>query len=209
MKTAPHLLGLISLLVCSAAAQIVPPSSRRVQPTATVEVLVFTTDGRYLDTPTVELFESFDHQNLEAKFHDGVAEGIPYGSYRVRGNVSGYYNTEERQVSIYGQRVTLVLGATSLSMATRPEEFHGHVIGPLPPGKKSYAKLTGIYSSGSIESAIGPDGDFEMVGMPRGLYLLLILSENRILASSLVSLPYPGGAISQIRIGQDRAILGF
>ena len=167
------------------------PNSR--EPAATVELIAFSTRGVFLPLApiVVEVFQSEGEKNLAAKFRNGVAEGVPFGIYRMKARLSGFY-PEERYVRVNQQRTTVVLGLEvgRIDFPGLPYSLHGRIVGqPLPASKKSFVKLTGIYSSLSMESAVGPDGAFEFSGFSDGLFLLLVANEDGILGSRVLRLP--------------------
>jgi hypothetical protein len=170
---------------------------------ATVQVLAFETHGAFLGAPEVRLFESQDHKNISSSFRAGVADHVPFGVYRIEAYVGGFY-PEVRYVAVYRQRVTVAVGlefGREALTLPNPTSLHGKVIAPLPPAKKSLAKLTGLFSNRSLESSIDPNGEFDFSIPWEGRYLLLILNEDGVLASRSIDIPYRGPPI-EIEIGQ-------
>jgi hypothetical protein len=173
---------------------------------AEVEVVAYDTYGHFLGTPTVKLFESEDHKNIATKFQRGTAEGVPLGVYRVEAYRPGFYS-QARYVRVYQPRVTIILGLEPGHEASpTPLRLHGRVIGePMPSTKRIFIKLSGIFSDVSLESVIGPDGGFDLAGMPWGAYRVLVVSEDGILGSRIITVPYDGPPL-QIEVGHDRAV---
>jgi len=170
---------------------------------AKVEVVAFDSNGRFLGAPNVSLFESDDHKNLAAKFHAGVADGIPFGIYRIEGHLPAY-SSEIRYVRVYQPHVAVVLGLTfSVELPEVPPILHGRVVGQVPP--KSFVRLVGVYSNLSMESAIGADGEFNLGGLSDGRFLLLVVGQKGILASRAVSIPYTGPAL-EVELGRDQVV---
>jgi hypothetical protein len=170
---------------------------------ATVEVVAFDTRGQFLGRPVVTLFESDDHKNLAAGFRAGVAEGIPYGEYRIQGHRTAYFS-ESRDVRVYQKHTTVILGlAVGFEQSTVPLSLHGRVAGlQSDQQKRTFVKLAGVYSNASLESAVGPDGSFDLAGMIWGVYLLMVVGEKGILASRLIEIPYVGPPLL-IETGRD------
>jgi hypothetical protein len=197
---------LIVLSIGCLAAQIEQRSNQvsdAEQFVARVEVCAFDSRGTFLAAPTVRVFESESHKDFSTSFRSGVADHIPFGIYKLEAYMSGFY-PEVRYVAIYRPQVTVVVGLAfgreALTLP-QPPTIHGKVIGSLPRDKKIFAKLAGIYSDRALESKIGRDGDFDF-GVPwDGRYLLLIVSEDAILASRTIDIPYMGRAI-EIKIGE-------
>jgi hypothetical protein len=157
-----------------------------------------------LGTPEVRLFESDDHKNLASAFHSGVADHIPFGVYRIEAYVGGFY-PEIRYVSVYLQRMTVVVGlplGREAMVLPVPPSLHGKVLGTLPSSKRSFVRLTGVFSSQSLESIIGSDGSFDFSIPTDGKYLLLVVSEDGILASRMIESPYTGSPL-EIKIGGE------
>jgi hypothetical protein len=171
---------------------------------ARVEVLAFDTRGKFLGAPTIEVFEADNHTNFAAKFHAGVAEDIPFGEYRIKSDLPAY-SSEARFIRVYQRRVTVVLGLTvGYELPSIPLSLHGRVVGRVPP-QRTFVRLAGVFSSLSMESPIGPDGGFDLVGLTWGKYLLLVVGEDGVLASRALTIPYTGPPL-EIDIRADRTI---
>jgi len=162
---------------------------------ATVELVAYDTYGNRLGAPSQIMdFESIeDHKNLAEKFHDGLAEDIPFDVYRVEARLPAYYSAR-RYVNVYQDRVIVILG---LQVGTEqqlvPRILRGHVAGiTTADNDRSFAKITGVYSDVSFESKISQNGEFEMAGVSDGLYILLVAGGKGILASQLLRVPYQG-----------------
>ena len=197
----------MNLLVFYCMAAVLPAcltaQARSGSASAKVEVIAFDTNGRFLGAPNVSLFESDDHKNLAARFRAGVADGIPFGIYRVEGRLPAY-SSEIRYVRVYQPHVTVVLGLTfSVELPEVPPVLHGRVVGQISP--KSFVRLVGIYSNVSMESSIEADGSFTLGGLSDGQFLLLIVGQKGILASRAVSIPYTGPGL-EVEIGRDQVV---
>lgn len=178
--------GLMGAKRAAAAAEV--PEKR----TATVQVLAFRTLGGYLSkSPTIERFESRDRKNFASRFHNGVAEGIPFGDYLMVASVFPL-EPERRLVRIYQAQVMVVIGPAVRGIDFREDQFdlHGRVVDPLLVGKRSFVKLVGVFSAASLETSISDSGVFEFGGLTWGKYLLLVISEDGIVATRPISIPY-------------------
>jgi hypothetical protein len=169
-----------------------------------VEVVAFGSNGKFLGAPNVTLFESEDRRDIARRFQRGIAENVPFGVYRIRAFLPGFYSCV-RYAAVYQRRTTVVLGLEpGYEASPGPLRLSGRVVGQRPSAaNRSFVKLTGVFSSLSVESAIGPDGRFELSGMEFGTYLLLVVGEDGVLASRLVRLPGDGPTV-QVEIGRDR-----
>jgi len=174
---------------------------------ATVQVLAFETRGGFLGPPQVRVFESESHKDFSNAFRAGVANQIPFGIYRIEAYVDGFYS-EVRYVAVYRKHVTIIVGlpfGREAMVLPVPPSLHGKVIGSLPRGSKSFVKLMAIFSSASMESAIGDDGGFDFSIPWEGRYLLLVVNESGILASRTIEIPYSGPPF-EIKMVQDSGL---
>jgi len=184
----------VSLALACAFGQIAPPPAVTPQQVATVEVIAFDTRGPFLGAANVKTFESYDHHEFASSFHDGRAEKIPFGVYRVVGSRTAYYS-ETRYVNIFQRNVTVVLGLSfGFELPEVPLTLRGRVLGlSAPPGKDTFVKLCGVYSNESFESAIDSRDMFEFAGLrPSGVFLLLVVGKDGVLASRTITIPYVG-----------------
>jgi hypothetical protein len=139
----------------------------------------------------VRTFTSLDSgRDFANFFHGDAAENVPYGDYRIEVSAVAHYS-ERRFVGVYQKKVIVIVGLEfGHEVFATPLDLHGRV-NDLPASaiKASFVKLVGLYSSTSWESAITPDGSFEMSGMGWGKYLLLVVGENGVLASRIITIP--------------------
>jgi hypothetical protein len=176
---------MVAMFPCLLAAQ------HTVNRIARVRVVAFDTRGALLDPPDISIFTSRETGDLASKFHGGVADGIPYGAYRIRAHRTAY-SGEVRHVWVYQPQVTVVVGLTfGYELPVVPPTLPGRVIGAIVPGE-TFVKLVGVYSSGSTESAIDSGGAFELGGLSDGRFLLLVVSKSGVLASRPITIPYTG-----------------
>lgn len=163
------------------------------RPVATVRVVAYEANGRYLGMPDVRTFVELDNkENLASKFHNGVASGIPYGEYQIEGHESAYF-PDSRHIAVYQPFVTIVLGLRFASELPQiPPTLPGHVIGLQGSTEKTFAKLIGVYENVSMESSIDGDGRFTLGGLSSGLFVLLIIGEKGVIASRTLTVPYTG-----------------
>lgn len=169
------------------------PRERRI-PTATVQVIAYeATTGRYIGAPDIQLFvDRDDQQDLAVAFHDGVATGIPYGTYHVEAK-KPYYYSDETSVAVFQPSVTIVLGLRfAEELPDVPPVLTGHITGYQGPTDRVFAKLVGIYGHASAESSIDGKGQFTLGGLPDGVFLLMIVSDHGVLATRTLRIPYTG-----------------
>ena len=170
-------------------------------PKATVRVVAYEANGRYIGAPDISLFvDAGGHENLASKFHDGVALDIPYSVYRIEGRQPGYYS-DSKYIRIYQPLVTVVLGLR-FSTEWSPLTLSGRVLGYPGPAEKTFAKVIGVYESVSGESPISSDGKFTLGGLSPGLFVLMIVGEKGVRASKTVTVPYTGPPL-EIEIKND------
>jgi hypothetical protein len=180
----------LSLLAQDAASLAAIREGRRLS--ATVSVVAFDTNGKFLGAPSVSVFEDpDDRDNLAPKFQKGVAEKIPYGTYRIDARLPGRV-LDTKYVWVYQSHVTVVLGLqVSLELPEIPPTLHGRVVGSVS-ASKIFVRLASVYSNSSMDSAIAPDGSFDLSIPPVGKFLLLVIGEGGVLATRPISLPYTG-----------------
>jgi hypothetical protein len=187
-------------------AQDVPDPAAPVQGgrqlTAEVSVVAFDTNGRFLGSPDVGIFESADdHMNMATKFHAGIAKGVPYGLYRIEARLVAY-SSDVKYVRVYQQHVTIVLGLTvGHELPEIPPSLRGRVVGKLP-FDRSFVRLLGVYSNVSMDSSIDPEGRFDVGGLSDGKYLLLVVGEGGVLANRTISIPYTGPPL-EVKVGRE------
>jgi len=172
---------------------------------ATVSVIAFDTNGRFLGSPEVKLFESDDgHKNFASRFHGGVAEGIPYGDYRIEARMTAY-SSDSKSVRIYQQHVAVILGlAVSHELPQIPPNLPGRITGHLPTSK-GFVRLIGVFANISIDSSIDSEGRFNLAGLSDGKYLLMVIGEGGILTSQPLTVPYTGPPL-EIDVGRELTV---
>ena len=147
-------------------------------------------------------FSSACHRNLAARFHAGVATGVPYGNYRIEARLTAY-SSDAKSVRVYQQHVTVILGLTvSQELPEIPPNLPGRIVGLLRT-TKSFVRLIGVYANVSIDSSIEPDGRFDLGGLSAGKYLLMVVGEGGILASRQLIIPYAGPPL-EIQLSGDQ-----
>ncbi len=171
---------------------------------ATVRVVALDSNGKALGVPEVSLFEDGPSKNLAAQFQSGFAQRVPFGVYRMKARVPGFY-PEVRYVRVYQRETVVLIGLQpGYEASPVPEIVRGHVKGQAGSLlKNTFAKLNGVFSSVSMESVVAADGSFQFAGVPWGRYVLLILAGPDVIGSRFVRLPQDGPNI-EIEAGKDR-----
>jgi hypothetical protein len=193
----------IFLTVACLAAQRHPSRSVTEQKDsiATVTVVGFNAwRGNPLDPPIIREFKSGDSgRNLANLFRQNVAEGVPFGSYRIGAYLPGYTSVL-RDVNIYQRNVTIVIGLV-IAPDISPVGLHGQVTGLQASAMKgTFVKLSGVYSDFSTESAINAKGEFGVSVLLDGKYLLTVVNEKGIIASREITIPDDGTTLN-IEVG--------
>jgi hypothetical protein len=165
----------------------------------TVEVKAFdANNGRPLDgVPIVKFFIGPNPgEDFTKAFHSSVANDIPFGEYQIEVSLPSYY-PERRYVLVYQKKVTIIVGLSfDQEGPSYPYSLRGRVEGlPSPVLGASFVRLIGVYSNESIESAIDPDGSFQVSGMGWEKYFLLVVGKDGVLATRPI-------AFSDITSGQ-------
>ena len=193
----------LSLIVACFAVQGPPPRSvtEGKDVTATVSVIAFDPRlGKLLSPPTIRLFKSEeDNRDFTKLFHPNTADGIPFGTYRIEAYLPGYFSAV-RDVGVYQRNVTIIVGlgfGHELPDIAHTLTLNGRIVGLQSQSTNgSFVKLTGIYSAKSTESTINSSGEFEMSGLFAGKYLLLVVNEQGIVASRLLTIPDDGPSVT-------------
>jgi hypothetical protein len=196
---------LSAALLTLAGGFLIAPSERAQDAlsfTGSVHVLAYEASGRFLGMPEIRIFETWDHKDLSERFHEGAADSIPFGVYRMEVFRRGCF-PETRYVSVFSKQVTVIVG---LSVARETNGLpvqpmlHGRVKGLSSFDRRPFVKLVGLYSSQTLEASIATDGQFEF-SIPRdGRYLLMVVSEDGLLASREITSPYSGPPL-EVEIG--------
>jgi hypothetical protein len=179
--------GLLFVSVGRGAAQEASRRPLEVKvPIATVELRVYVeNNGKFLEQPAVHEFISADGKNFASRFHYGVAEGIPYGVYKIYAYREGYTSIGGL-VSVYQPKVTVVRGMAVGTITESRNSLRGRVIGTPPP--HSFVRLVGIYSDETQDSAIGSGGSFSFDNVSDRNYVLFVIGEgSSILASRILT----------------------
>jgi hypothetical protein len=98
---------------------------------------------------------------------------------------------------VFQRNVTVVVGLpVGFELPAVPVRplLRGRVRGPLPAAGRAFVRLVGVYSNRSMESGIADDGSFEVSVPEDGKYLLLVISDQGVLASRVILAPCQGPA---------------
>ena len=156
-----------------------PPQYGRVQ----VEAYDFI--GTPIRTFDAELSALGNRGKSEIEVRRGVAERVPYGSYKIRVGAAAF-NPAEREIRV-AQGDTVVRVELSLPGSCSGSAGIGGSVQPLPAGRKLWLKVVPLYGAGGTEAPVGSDGSFKIAGLDEGSYLLLVLDGTTVLHSETVS----------------------
>ncbi len=150
---------------------------------ASIKISIYTTFGEPVSRAQVTLTsigpkETFSASGGEAKF-----DRIPFGLYDLDIRLPGFLPRKER-IRIYQRNLALQIGLelAPTHVYERPE-LTGTVksSAKLPAGL--WARLVGLYTSDFAENAVDSSGTFELDGMARGKYLLIVLQKDTVVAT--------------------------
>lgn len=137
-------------LICTAECVQVPELRY-----GTVEVAAFDIHGENLRSVQAELIDINTQKQLRSA-QDGRIERIPYGQYRFRVWVQGFYSVDQ-ELRVYqpklGFRVQLSVGQEC--------KVYSSLIGTVAPveaDRALWVKVLPLRGSGGIETAVGPQG---------------------------------------------------
>jgi hypothetical protein len=151
------------------------------QETATVRIQLVSSYGTELESDaTVDVFQGKSGgRNLAARFKHNMARAMPYGVYRLRVRVSGFW-TAERELRVFRPNVLAVvaLDMGRVDGGWPPSKVIGKVKNAEPSASLVHVRLSGLYSSTVMDAELSPDGSFEFSGVPDGTYILLTTREG-------------------------------
>ena len=127
----------------------------------------------------VESFEAqFTSASLTGRFRDGVASGIPYGVYKARIRVQGFYSAE-RVVHVFQPNVIAVV-ALEIGIEGGPgtSVVSGQLRGANPVSGPMRIRLSGVYSTTIIDTEVNDKGGFSVTA-PDGDYVLVATQQNQ------------------------------
>ncbi len=159
-------------IACGLAGSYAGHAQEALSKRATVHVRLVSTYGIPLNgRPIVDLFQptSTGARNRASSFNDGVASGIPYGEYRLRVHVRGFW-TSERVVRVFQPEVTTVVALEIGVEGDEPTYDIGGIVENAGPDV--YLRLSPLYSIGVMDEEAGTDGRFTFSKVPEGMYIL-------------------------------------
>jgi hypothetical protein len=183
------------LLGALASSYLAPQAASQTQnypATARVEVVSFDFAGDVLYDARIESFVDSKGKDYALEFRKGVVTGIPFGTYRVRVYNLGFEQVE-RTARVYQPLTTVFIGLPVGDIADYgpfdpgPATLTGRVTDKHNPKSGIvFIKLTALFSDYSTESAIDANEEFEFTAVPSGPALLLVVSQDGVLAARLV-----------------------
>jgi hypothetical protein len=202
------------LLFCTAIwGNAASPQQVTVQAGATVEVLAFDETGNTIDGVIVETFEFMrgSSNDLAPLFRNGVAERIPFGVYRMRASVPGFYSTT-RNVSVFSSKTTVVVGLAvgdiifcgpcSEGSLNGTHAFRGQFADVR--SKNTRARLIGAHYGFSQQTKLDRKGSFEFHKLFTGRYYVVIYDDNFILATEEIQVR-SGPSTQPHKVHKDRS----
>lgn len=147
--------------------------------TSTVRVRLVGNFGTEVSgSPEVSAFRAHaDGREFAKQFQNGVASGIPYGTYEASVRAPGFWPTA-RQVRVDGPDVWAVF-ALEIGMAREEGGLSryrvaGTLNGGLANRLKTWVRISGVYSAFIEDSPVDRSGSFDFPNVPEGKYILTI-----------------------------------
>ena len=155
---------------------------------ATVHLKIVAVDGSDLGRAKVAMFKKkfvqlSSDREMASRFKNNSIDQVPFGTYRLKVYATGFYETE-REVQVFAPEVWVVVqlqvgeevGTLGLPTFTLP----GKVICSGEGSEPLWLRMTGVYSSVVIDAKIPESGEFQVVGIPQGEYVLIARQGTRI-----------------------------
>jgi len=172
---------------------------------ATVHIILLNSQGDDVGIGTVASFqeENEGSKDLRSRFKDNNASSIPFGTYHLRVFTKGY-SSAYRTVSVH-QREVWVVVQLNVGQEDGPLFFtiSGTIQGLSPSNKQLWIRAQGLYSSVIADTRVDRSGNFELAGLPAGIYILSTRRDNSVLDIRSVVVPPPEqkqGTTVQVRI---------
>lgn len=154
-----------------------------------VHIEVVDVFGKTIERPVVNLASRDGKMHLvPSSGQNWDFPGVPFGEYEVRASAPGF-RPSAREIEIARSTfwVTLVLELALPHSGGEPPELTGRVR-PLNSANKLWAKVISVYDDILMEAPVAENGSFYFQPKRPGVYLLLILSSDRVLHIEQISL---------------------
>ncbi len=181
-------------------------------PKATVRIVAVDTFGSYLPFRVVGFKDDSGHE-FASRFDKSVAVGIPFGTYWVHVQCESL-GPIRRQVLVSHDYSFIVLASTRFHIDYLPGKapiLKGSIKSlPTPTHGTMWIKLYGIYLDGDLTAEVDPNGEFRVVNLTPGSFLISVMNESGLLMSGKVDVRDPGAKLlldlrdSSIRTEPDR-----
>lgn len=190
----------VSLMLClciaslASGAQNPQPRGKEIA-TSTVRIVPVGISGTEIDVTSVKV-ESFKPQSgakdLAALFRGNPASGIPYGIYKVRMRVPGFWSGE-RELRVFQSEVRAVvaleIGTLQREGGLQTSSISGHVQNTNRTAGPLRIRLTGVYSSTIVDAEVKDSGEFRLAEVPNGRYVLVAIQHDKVLTVRAIDLP--------------------
>jgi hypothetical protein len=157
---------------------------------ASVHIRVVGHIGQDIGEPHIALFKLKDNdKDYASRFYHSSASGLPFGVYHLelwsKGNI-----TAEREVRVFQPDVWIVVGLVfSVEGGPLPWQLSGSVKGYDIAKGPVFIKLLGVYPDGVMDTRAGDSGDFSILGIIQGRYVLVTLQDGHVLDVRSVYVP--------------------
>src|SRR5580698_3620417 len=184
---------LVQVVLASSLAFLNASGRQPAERLATVHVILVSWQGKDLGVGTVLHFIEPNEgaKDLATAFRNNAASNVPFGEYKLRISKK-YFDSIERTIPVYQNEVWAVVqlrvgeenGPLHYTLSGRVEGL-GTVKGPV------WIRAQGLYSEIIADTQMTTTGNFQIAGIPAGIYLVSTREENHVLDMRSVSVPPP------------------
>lgn len=189
MQTRRIILCFLGLLIASLTCASQQAGKR----SAMVHIILVSLRGDDLGTGTVASFkeENDGSRDLAPRFNNNTASNVPFGTYHLRAFKKGF-SSSYRTVSVHQSEVWVVVQLNvGVENGPLPYTVSGTVEWLRPPMDNLWVRAQGLYSEVIADTRVEENGNFQLAGLPAGIYILSTRQGNRVLDIRSVAVPPP------------------
>jgi hypothetical protein len=193
-----HNMGRTSSAAVLLVAWALSPSLRAAPATTSVTILVVTPFGEVLQPVEVMRFAKGDIRGRDyaQQFRGARAEGIPFGPYYAQVKAAGRRIAGDVRVGRADTLIVLSGPEVIIERGPGAPETVGKVVG-LGGNTPVWVRIVKVFSEDYCCTIVpvSEDGSFFLGGMEEGDYILLLLTDRRVLFEGRIRIEFPGASI--------------